>query len=546
VPDFAEVNRLLAGLKTRSTTMHANMNEAENLYHLEYGPDAVRVPEGSYVHIPSTASTLIDASRDQISTDTPQVTVIPNGSSEEALATSQLLEYLGTWLVERLQDSWDIPIPRQIVHDLVEFGAAGVLIPFDERKFMAEPERKSFPSDAAFKAATSAWKKGKENTFPFRPLPLDPRKTLGSLSTTQGGDPLRQVDMIAYWTPETYTLFADGEKVIDGINPNKIVPAVWGFSGMGSLHLGADPSDAAVGVLTKVVSELKAEVRLKTAMEAIWQYAAWPRLLTQEDPNTVKAQMDLRAGGIVQWKGEAAAKPQFLDPPSLNPAMYTLLPELKGSIEKGTLQGVLQGERPSGVDFGYLQSLLIGQARLRFGAVKKSLEIFMQRILYLMVFQLQARGHTTSVFGFEDSTTETLRQVKPKDLNGHIEFRVEMGAVDPMDNVSKVTALLPTVAAGLMSPHTYIDKVLGLDPVEEQAWTMAAQVIQQAIASGFLLQEVMEASQTNDSISQSQDIIGQVRGKITEGMLDPGAEEGVPKQKNLGPVGTPTQPAARR
>jgi hypothetical protein len=554
-------------LKNVYSTMHHQMASALDLYHLRYGSDTIRVPKGTFVHVPSTAAALVDSSRDQIRTDTPRVRVLPAGTSRTAAETALKQQLAADMFLRRLREDGDQSIPAQIIFDFVSVGAAVAKVVYDIDKVPAAPENSDEES-------LRAWESLKENTYPFRDEILEPRSVLiprdeswpyslaiemqkrpvaqikagrfgkKFVDNSPDQDPLREVDYEEVWTPQRYAVWADGVKLSDKPNPWGIVPFVWGYSGLGSHHKGDDPADAAVGMLTKVESELKAEVRLKTALEAFWQYGVWPRLITQEDPETIRKEMEMGAGGIIQWSGPPEAEPKFLTPPQPNPSMWMFLPEIKESIRQATISEVLQGERPRGVDYGYLQSLLIGQARLRFGPVKHSAELFLKRLLLLKFHMLRVMDHSLSVRGYPEPV-ERSRRLSASDISGHIELEVELRSGSPFDDAAKLTAMWAITSGGGMSEWVYTRDILELDPAEEAAQKLAEMVEKQAVAAGLLMSEVSEKLAGQRQAGEVEKSNKGIGGMI-KSMFNPGAREGVPKKKGLGALGTPGQLAPQQ
>ena len=572
---FAEVEASRWRLQEYYSQMRAQMDRAEELYHLEYGSEAANTPEGMSTHVPSTAASVVDAAASQLRTDSARVTVLPNGTADTANKKAMKQERLAAGLLSRLHDNYDVSIPQQAFFDANLLGAAAIKVLYDEDSLPIEPDQKAFDSESEFKEAVKDWKSELEMTFPFYCAPIDPRQVFipagahfpypFAIEAQQRraveikashphwldenpDNPGRLVQWVEYWDKETWQVFVDGQEVrrdsegeVLRNNPIGVVPYVFSFSGIGARRVGSNPADAAIGMLTKVESELRAEVRLKTALDVLWQMFVYPRMLTTADPETVASQMDMRAGGVVQWRGESHEKPDFLTPPQPNQVMYAMLPEIQGSIQRGTFSETLTGERPRGTDTGYLQSILVGQARLRFGPLKKSVETMLQRTLLLMIQQLRFRRQTVTVFGYDDKTAEGPRRVKPSDLTGHVELRVEFTPGKPMDDRNSVIAMLNVVQGGFLSPRTYIKEILGLDPDEEQTHILAWSVLRQAVANGFLAAELLENVGLQNQVQQGEEALAGAQKTVRKTLQRPGAREGTPALQNLGGLGTPGQ-----
>jgi hypothetical protein len=567
--DYSDVQKLITEQKLVWGKAHRQMIASQNMYDLKYDSHAIRIPRGVVVHTPSTAASIVDASRSQLRTDDPRVKVEADGSSQDARSLASKLRLGAQMLLKRMLGGVDQPLLSQVLFDFMRLGMGVAKTVYDIDMVPEAPQRSEFKTKRDFDHAYKAWDTLRTNVHPFFDAVLDPHsvftpkdetwpyswavevqeRTYASIreqydkwippKRNEKLDPSSKVEYIEYWTKNTVQRWADGVSLYDGPNPRGVVPYVRGYSGLGGTHLGGDPADAVIGILTKVESELQAEVRLKTAMDALWQYHVWPRLLTQEDPNTLKKSLQMGAGGIIQWHGPRDAKPEFLAPPAINASMITFLPELKDSITKATLQDVLQGERPRGVDYGYLQALLISQAALRFAAPKISLELFASRMVRLKYMQLAAVDHPISVHGY-DEDIEGTRMLSARDMSGHVEVDVEFGTGDPLDDNALVTTTITALQAGLIDMRTAIER-LGKDPDEIMAEILAWDTVKLAVAQGVFLPDYMKRLLAEQQADGAEAAVQSTQGAV-QSLLNPGAREGVPRQKGLA-VGAPGERA---
>ncbi len=574
MPSYDEVNKLKTQLERHYGSMHADMDEMERFYSLDFGRE-IQTLEGVDAHVPSTASSLVESARSQLRTDTPNVVVVPAGPSAEAERLAQKQQRFGQFMLERLQDTYDMPIPNQVLFDMVLLGAAVVKLVYDKDMLPPEPHRGTM-NDEEYAAAMEIWKTQKDFAFPFYCVPVDPRnlllppntrfpyayaietqkstlidvrlryplwtdpKSSGRMSKDKRENPLREVEILEYWDAKRNQIFVDGQLMRDLPNPRGVTPYVWTYSGLGSKRLGSPPSEAAQGILSKVVSELRSEAQMKTALDTLWRFHAYPRVVTQEDPKKVAADLAAGPSAVIEYHGEKP--PEYMKPPEPNLSMWSFLPELQRSISAATLSDVLQGNRPTGTDGGYMQSLMIGQARLKFGPVKTALEKFLVRCIQLFAMQIRATGHEMSVHGHTDDKVEAPRKLKPSDLQGFIEFEVSLDSGDPSEDLQRVTALLSVVQAKGMSVRSYIKMALGLDPDEESAQIAAETVLEQVIAMGGLVPEAMQAAMTEQQIEETGGQVAEGKKRVNNSLGDAGAREGVPKLGgSASPAGDPSK-----
>ena len=560
MPDFYYVDKLRKQLERHYSVMSHNMQMKERLYHLEFGNE-IRTLPSIRTHVPSTASSLVDDARSQIRVDTPVVSVIPNGPSAKAEKHSQKLTRFGQAMLGQLQENYEVSIPHQVLFDMMLLGAGAVKIAYDADRVPPMPakgkQRKRWEAENSF-------------IFPFYTAPIDPRNLLlppngvfpyeyaielqtrtvadvreryplwndpkaRGLSKRQAENPLRIVDVAEFWDKDVVELYADGELLSQKENLRGIVPYVWCYSGLGVRRVASKPEDASVGILERVVSELISEAQIKTTMDAVWRFHAYPLVTTEDDENSIADAMNAGPGSVIRHKSERP--PEYMNPPAPNPSMFALLPEIQRSISQSTLASVLQGERPTGVEAGYLQSLLVGQSRLKFGPVQVALEKFLEKSLQLITHQLKVLDHSMSLYGYDEEVEES-RRITPKDLEGHVKFQISLDGGEKSEDLGRVTALLSVARAGYMSRRTYLKEALGYDPEEEEIQLYVESVMDAAVASGYLLPEAVQQALQQEEASGLTEQIGQSRGRVNQSLANPGAREGVPKQRGLGALGT--------
>ena len=567
MPDFQYVDTLRKQLERHYSVMSTKMQMKEKLYQLEFG-DEIRTLPSIRTHIPSTASSLVDDARSQIRVDAPVVSVTPNGPSAPAEQMAQKLTRFGQAMLGQLQENYEVPLPQQTLTDMMLLGAGAVKIAYDAGRVPPMPAK-----GRNYGKRLRQWEAENSFIFPFYTASIDPRNLLlppnGAfpyqyaielqkrtvadvydkyplwgdpkalkLSGVQKNNPLRIVEMYEYWDKDIVELYADGELVTRKPNLRGIVPYAWCYSGLGVRRVGSRPEDAAVGILEHVISELISEAQIKTTMDAVWRFHAYPLVTTEDDEHAVADAMNAGPGSVIRHKTERP--PAYMNPPAPNPSMFALLPEIQRSISQSTLASVLQGERPTGVEAGYLQSLLVGQSRLKFGPVQVSLEKFLERCLQLISHQLKVLDHTMSVYGYDEEVEEP-RRITPKDLEGHVKFEVSLDGGEKSEDLGRVTALLAVAQAGYMSRRTYLKEALGYDPEEESIQLYVESVMDAAVASGYLLPEAVQQALQQEEASGLTDQIGQSRGRVNQSLANPGAREGVPRQRGLGQLGTSGQ-----
>lgn len=540
-----DVATLHERMKTFYRAAHIKMETAQALYDHSFPDLAKLVPTGTFVHNPSTASSIIDHFRDNIRVQT----IVPLrddwGISKKARGEKALLLRLDSFIVDKFRADALVDPFTQVVFDMSLRGAAAWKVFYDPTRW---PEEPSDASDEERKV----WKEVRGQSFPLRLLPRDP----GTVMPAPGGEfPIPwvieeqtrsaweverlgwsnpkhrgandEVTWVEYWSAESYKVVVDGEFVIDEDNPYRVVPYVFEYSGMGRVDARGSPEALAVNLLEHAESELRAEALLRTVMDAIWQKTAFPHLLTTENPTALKARWDLSSGGILQVPSmRAEDRPQWLEQPQLDQAMFQFLPLVMRSIERATFSSVMEGSRQPGVDYGYLQALLVGQASLR-----KDNIIGMASRLFARGVGLAERvmSHLDlfPVLLGPGTTGEASRRIDKGVVANRFDLQVRIDATDPTERDRKMLAWLSPLRAGAIPLRDYLTEIGYKDPDETMATIYAERVIQQVIESGLVMQNIMQ------SVTQSQQTATMEEAAKQQFA---GAQQGVETPPNTPPV----------
>jgi hypothetical protein len=337
-------------------------------------------------------------------------------------------------------------------------------------------------------------------------------------------NPLREVDWVEYWTRDEYIVEVDGDRIIEKPNPYGIIPYVYRYSGLGRYNADGNPKHLAVGILHSIQGELEAEIEVKTAMRAAWQYHVFPRLLTTDDPSQVAQQFQKGPGAVIKHAPERP--PQWLDSPPPNQHMMEFLNSIDESIRRTIPAALMERQADAGIH----QALLIGQALKIISPVKKSLNSMGTELLNKLSHLMAWFELPMSVQGPRDGASE--RMVKGKDFTHH-QFEVTFEATDPSeDDRRMLSALAVKREPGLISRATYRERFLkGVIPngEEEEEKIMAETVVDQLVQSGMLVQTVMQqlqAQQQEEQAAASADgILGQIQNRATGAADVVGARE---------------------
>ena len=331
------------------------------------------------------------------------------------------------------------------------------------------------------------------------------------LSKSLADNPLREVNWVEYWTREDYVVEVDGDRIIDKPNPYGIIPYVYRYSGLGRYNADGNPKHLAVGILHSIQGELEAEIEIKTAMRAAWQYHVFPRLLTTDDPSQVAQQFQKGPGAVIKHAPERP--PQWLESPPPNQHMMEFLASIDESIRRTIPAALMERQADAGIH----QAMLIGQALKIISPVKKALNSMGTEILNKLSHLMGWFELSMSVQGPRQGSSD--RMIRAKDFTHH-QFEVTFEATDPSeDDRRMLSALAVKREPGLISRSTSRERFLkGVIPngEEEEEKIMAEQVIDQLVGSGIMVQEVMAQMQAMQQQEAQQQSVDGMAGQLMD------------------------------
>ena len=512
---------------------HSQMRVADNLYNQAFSLN-IDLPENIRVHRSSKATQIVDNLRDQIRVDEPGVVYRARGPKQKDQEHKAILEMWGQNTLAQLSQSGMIDPLGQAPHDLILRGAACVKIIVREDSLDAKPP----------KVSKRAWESEMSHKPHFMLKPVDPLNCYPSpgneltymvekqtrrvidvresyphwtdpkakkFGKNLADNPLREVDLVEFWTRDEYIVEVDGERIIDKPNPYGIIPFVYRYSGLGRYNADGNPRHLAVGILHSIQGELEAEIEVKTAMRAAWQYHVFPRLLTTDDPSQVAQQFQKGPGAVIKHAPERP--PQWLDSPPPNQHMMEFLNSIDESIRRTIPAALMERQADAGIH----QAMLIGQALKIISPVKKALNAMGTEVLNKLSHLMGWFELSQSVQGPRQG--DGTRMVKGKDFTHH-QFEVTFEATDPSeDDRRMLSALAVKREPGLISRATYRERFLkGVIPngEEEEEKIMAEQVVDQLVGSGMLVQEVMAQMQAQQQQQNAQQTADGLAGRMMD------------------------------
>ena len=520
--DLQELESMMISYYAQTTTKRSR---ADKMYRHDVS-SLMQVPEGMQVHESSTPSLMVDNLRDQIRTDEPIVTYQATGKNRNALEFKEIAQMWATGVLHEISSGALIDPIQQVVHDFLLRGAGCI-------KFLVDPEYMLPPGgDEDSDTGMFPWLVKAVDPLSVFPAPGSKRTPTYVLEcqtrtvldmqmhyadhwhdpiVRRGGKkrkPSDPVKWLEFWSgptfkegkqvdPGQYVVEADGIRIIDEPNPYGVLPYVFSYSGLGRSNFDGEPSHLSEGILDSVVGELEEEIRIKTAWAHQWLFSAYPRLLTTDDPRRVRRQFMVSAGSVIKYNpGE---KPEWMEQAPPNEAMLRFLEVITANIQRKVSPSLT--ERPSGVDAGIHQALLLGQALKVISPLRRALDIMGGDMLNGMAKQMSALSLRMNVRG---GTEQQDRMLSGRDWKAYT-FRVQFEAIDPVENDRRMLAglaLRRERADGLplISRRTFMERYMGgvIDNIDdEESQLIAEAAIAQLVASGQLLNSVMQELQTD-------------------------------------------------
>jgi len=529
----ATLDDILSASENYYSEAHQQMTDSDNLYNQDFFLN-IDLPENINVHRSSKATQIVDNLRDQIRVDEPVVVYRERSPKQKDQEHKAILEQWGQNVLSQISQAGMIDPLGQAPHDLILRGAACVKIIVCEDSLDDKPP----------KVSKRAWESEMSHKPHFIVKPVDPLNCYPSpgnnltymvekqtrrvidiresyphwkdpkakkFGRNLADNPLREVSWVEYWTRDEYIVEVDGDRIIEKPNPYGIIPYVYRYSGLGRYNADGNPKHLAVGILHSIQGELEAEIEVKTAMRAAWQYHVFPRLLTTDDPSQVAQQFQKGPGAVIKHAPERP--PQWLDSPPPNQHMMEFLNSIDESIRRTIPAALMERQADAGIH----QALLIGQALKIISPVKKALNSMGTEVLNKLSHLMAWFELPMSVQGPREG--DSSRMVRGKDFSHH-QFEVTFEATDPSeDDRRMLSALAVKREPGLISRATYRERFLkGVIPngEEEEEKIMAEAVVDQLVQSGMLVQEVMAQLQAQQAQEQAQSTAEGMAGQLQE------------------------------
>ena len=541
-----DVLNLRETARRQRSIMLAQIRLYEQAYTLDYVDDGrlvgnddttiagQRFPAGTPVHIPSTGPALVDRFIEQLHIERWRVKSGKILRGRDVAERRRKLEAFGDYVMRRIDDSEDKNTWSDTVFSLALCGSACIRVLYDANE-MPEDEgervsawpfyvRPVHPANV-FIPPNARW--------PYRWVIEEQRRYYGELreeypswlpnsrTDKRGWRDDDEVEVTVYWDAKEYVLLAAGVEVVRQANTLGVAPYVFDYSGFGHQSMDNDPATESIGLLHHVMSELGAEVRLRTMADALWQQSVWPTLIGTLTEEEFRTKWSAGAGRYIAVSDMTKEKPDWLAPVPLNPNMFAMLPQLRESIEHATYAASLGGFSTPAVRSASQAGAYIGQARARLDRVRAAIQRMAGRAVAIVGRYVETMYDGGMRVG--DMT------VNAADIAGHDRFQVEFLDVDPADDQARQSMGLARLQANTISIVDFL-RDFARDPDADATFErmLAEKVVLRLADQGAIDQAILENMGLLDRIAVAKQ--GLARGASqpnTTGGIDQ-LEQGAP------------------
>ena len=539
------LSQLYESLRRHYNDSHAEMQELDRLYQLEGGNIDMKLPEGVPMHIPATPANIVDGLIVQLPIDRPTVTIPSHTATEQKKGVK-----FASWGQDRLRyirESGEFNAFEHAKAHLMVRGAGCLKIIIDEDRIPAPPDPGGM-SKVEFKEAMTVFNERKSSIEPFVVKPIDPltifpnpgntkdlkyvlehqirnitsmdeytnwtdpegRRMVEMHRPDRADDPSRQVRWLEHWSAPLivdgemvdtgwYTIEVDGEIVSQVENPYLLVPYIFDYSGLGMHHHSGNPKHQSVGILSKIKGELNAEIRIKTAWDAQWQYHVFPTWMVRNNAKRAAAMLRKGPGRIIEWGPLGDVKPELMQtkPPDAN--MITFLQKIEASMQKYVAPS-LAGDDSS--EFGILSSIRIGQQLKTIEPIWKNLNLMAGRALNIMARMAHNRDLS---FKVRSGSRENQSTLSGDDFDRY-DFAVDFERVDPAEDQRQLLIGKSLLDDDRITYQTFARKFARTvidDPDQEEEDLIVQKVIAQIVEQGLLVPAVMQGAAPPEKAAES-------------------------------------------
>lgn len=545
--------------------------------------NAVELPEGFDVTIPTTARAIIDEAVDNVEPYDMHIRYAPRSftlaGQQDAEAVSRFLK--NTWVWLRSKNS-DIDILRDFIKNLFKNGKGVLKIVPDWTLWpsLEDDEIEKLKSDdpKMLKERIEIIKKMRQENFPIVVRSMSPRhimedptmdaRKLWVIEKYDSGiqevrnrfakyEPdLALPEPYSYSIQEIWTawfvddkgkihegrhfVFINETMVENESNPFWDVPYVIKHSGFGTETYDGRPEAKATGFFTRQVkSMLRAEVRRISHFDALMQQLAFPIALL---PDVLEGQDFETAPGSVNYVPQEVmeqARNIYLQAQLPAPEYMQSLNMISSQIERGTTQRAVRGAGVPGTDSAAQLAMITSQAKLRLEPIKKATEEAVDMVNSMVLrFVEEIFKAPVSVFCAEPDGPDKY-VLKPAQLKGRYRTRTTFMPNEETVKERKLVLMTDAMAKAQLNPYDAMVMAGVENPMEIIARNLAYKVmaepaVMRQIGKKFLEELGIDSTELELEELNDQSQLQQMMMQLQQRMMGGGEQAGnplMPQQK---------------
>lgn len=486
--------QLIRNMESYYRNAFTDFDEADSFYEGTI-ENAVELPEGFDVTIPTTARAIVDEAVDNVE---PYDMIIRYAPRSFSLAAQQDAEAIArflknTWLYMRSKNS-DIDILRDFIKNLFKNGKGILKVVPDWTLWPSiDPdEEEKLRADGNLKERVELIKALRAENFPIVARSMSPRHIMEdptmdarklwvvekyetSIQEVRNryykyDEALREPEPYNYTVREVWTatwvddggrihmgkhfVFINETLVEEEDNPFYDVPYVIKHSGFGTETYDGKPEYKATGFFTRQVkSMLRAEIRRISHFDALMQQLAFPIALL---PDVLEGQDFETTPGSVNYVPEEVlqhARNIYLQAQLPAPEYMQSLNMIQAQIERGTTQRAIRGAGVPGTDSAAQLSMITAQAKLRLEPIKKAAEEAVDMVNALILRYVEKTfKQPVSVFCAEPNGPEKYT-LKPSQIRGKYRTRTTFMPNEEQVKERKLVLVTDAMSKAKLNPY---------------------------------------------------------------------------------------------
>ena len=521
-----------------------------------------------------SAKRIVDDAVDSLALDFPTITFYNPAGTLKGEERSENLELVIRSVWEQSDTEAAIPVRRAVANDLFRIGMGCVKVLLDYSRW---PDEKGKTQDekeylAAVKALVSPLVIRRVN--PTSVL-FDPMEDASNPSWIieqyyRSGASIKQkfprlnlkdiqdedkILWTEYWDKEWRAFYADDREIATIAHRWGFAPYVIGYSGYG-IDLGANienpdltgvVSERATPILYPVRSLLRAESELLTQIVTMGASAAYNSpVIKSPNPEEAIKRVKFSPGlltGITST--EDLLWPPL--PPGLG-QLYQNLQIIRDLIQEATYPSAVLGRRQPGTTSGYDRALVVGTARLKFGAPLAALNHSGTRICAMLARLFETMDESLNIYGRSKDGSPQFKSISP-DIVKHFYFcKFELKPNAPEDEDRKLFVGMQLLSSQKFDEFPIMEKYFGItNPRENMVKRTAQQILAQVlpILSQRFAQQVLMAGQPPPAVAAPESPPGLEGGGLNQPMPTSLGPDGQPVVRGQGnrpaPPGSPRE-----